>query len=146
MSELCVDCLAIGSDPPRPREGTSPRCLFHRHTRRAWTSTNRQRKRRGAEPLPYEPTQPGELPETKWLTAAEIRYLDDVVAQIRRAQNPIDNHLRTGGALTRKQLETYAQKVGELTESLTTILWRDRLPPPRPVHARRPRTLHRDSE
>jgi hypothetical protein len=141
LDDYCADCEALDSPDPRPREGRSERCLFHLNKWRAWNSLKRQRKLRGQEPpAPYDPIPAPELPGERWLTREEVDYLDDLTGRVRATQNPIDNSLRSSDSrLTKRQIADYAQAVGQLTDAISRVLWReDRLPPRR---RRRPATL-----
>lgn len=141
MTAYCIDCLAIEAEEPRLREGRSRRCLFHKAAWQRWTSNQRMRRSRGKPPPPpYEPQPVPELPDEKWLTAAEVERLDDLSSRVSRTGDTITNGLRNRRAPSPEALNEYMKAVTDLTEDLRAVLWREeRLPPRR----RRPATMRR---
>ena len=129
-SSHCIDCVEIGADHPWAREARSLRCAPHRGAYKRWQDRTSKAARRTGVPLrrirqrePYEPLSITPRPGQRLLSARDAHELDELVVEVRRKREVLDNALRARRSIQLAVVAELLAEVGYLCEAVDRVVW-----------------------
>ena len=129
-SDECVNCRTIGEDPPWQRHGKSPRCTRHLGEHKRWLDRTLTAARRAKRPVdavrveqPFVPQPVTVRAEERLLTPSQTTTLHQMVMDVRRKREVLDNALRQKRNIHPQAIAEMLVEVGYLCEAIDRILW-----------------------
>jgi hypothetical protein len=126
----CVDCVDIGAEYPWERHGRSLRCAPHRGAYKRWQDRTSKAARRMEVPLhrvrqqdPYEPQPIAPHAGERLLSARTAHDLDELVVEVRRKREVLDNALRSRRTIHPASVAELLTEVGYLCEAIDRAIW-----------------------
>ena len=126
----CVDCLAIGEETPWFRYGKSPRCTRHLGEHKRWLDRTSTAARRSGRPVgevraekPFVPRPVTLRAEERLITPQQTAVLHQMVDEVRRKREVLDNGLRQKRPLHPQAVGDLLVEVGYLLEAIDKMLW-----------------------
>ena len=146
-SDECVDCRDIREDPPWHRHGKSSRCTRHLGEHKRWldrTSTVARRAKRLVAEVrdeqPFVPQPVTRRAEERFITPSQTTALHQMVVDVRRKREVLDNVLRQKRTLHPQAVGDLLVEVGYLLEAIDRVLWPAGTMPPGPGRLRKYRS------